>query len=117
MQSFIRKLFRSKQKAKAEDKNNVTAKTIDDMMQQIGINPKFERFKTEAYHLTTLITQQKLTVTEALATVQDASLREELRPLIYAVFLSSLVMGVEYMDVITHQQAQDLTAYLGKPWS
>ena len=56
---------------------------IDQMLQQSGIDTHAERFKSEALHLSTLILQQDITVAQALETVQDAALRDELRPFVY----------------------------------
>ena len=111
MNNFFKKLFDSKKP------EHPTRETIEQFMQQIGIDPKIEQFRTEAYHLSTLIIQQKLTAAQALETVQDNALREELTPFIYAVFLSAVVGGAHALGAITSEQAQDLTTHLGKPWS
>lgn len=111
MHNFFKRLFDSKKPGQVREE------TIEQFMQQIGIDPKTEQFRTEAYHLSTLIIQQKLTAAQALETVKDNSLREELRPFIYAVFLSAVVGGAHHLGAITSEQAQDLTAYLGKPWN
>ena len=94
----------------------MTKEKIAQLMQQMGIDPQFEQFKTEAYHLSTMILREKMPVNQALQTVKDIKLRDELRPFIYATFLSGIVAGVQYIGVITPEQSEDLCAYLSSPW-
>lgn len=116
--ALFKKLFagKSNEPAPIVQEDSMTKEKIAQLMQQMGIDPQFEQFKTEAYHLSTMILREKMPVNQALQTVKDIKLRDELRPFIYATFLSGIVAGVQYIGAITPEQSEDLCAYLSSPW-
>lgn len=82
-------------------------------LEHLGMDVQTERFKTEVYHLTTLF-EQGQTVTETLRTVNDPSLRNQLRPVLYYVTLRALVLALAKLQVITLEQASDLVGFVGE---
>ena len=80
-------------------------------LEKLGINAEEERLKTEACHLLTLFEQGK-TLEEALATVNEREMREQLRPLVYDSTLRALLLVVARLKAITPAQFRDLEAYL-----
>jgi hypothetical protein len=116
MKSFIRKLFKGKQKANATNEKPITKEVIEQMMEEAGINLKVERFKTEALHISTLMMQQDITVAQALDTVQDQALRDELRPFVYAIYLSSAVLALQHLGGLSQERGDDLRTYLATHW-
>lgn len=80
-------------------------------LEKLGLNVGVERFKTEAYHLTTLFEQGK-TVTEALNTVSDPRMRAQLKPFLYCATLRSLILVAARLHAITSEQASDLADFL-----
>ena len=86
-------------------------KQIKRALKALGINSQTERFRTEAYHLSTLF-HQKQTIAQALETVSDKKLRKELTPFMYCAELSALVSAVKELHGITPEQAEDFQAFL-----
>lgn len=82
-------------------------------LERLGMNVRSERLKTEAHHLITLFEQGK-TVEEALQTVSDVGLRNQLRPFIYFSTLRALLLAATRLEAITSEQARDLEGYLFK---
>ncbi|HEU5380832.1 MAG TPA: hypothetical protein VFV38_35870 [Ktedonobacteraceae bacterium] len=80
-------------------------------LEELGINAHAERFKTEAYYLTTLIEQGK-TVAEALATVSDLELRRQIKPVMYYITLRALILALARLQAITSEQARDFEEFL-----
>jgi hypothetical protein len=116
MINFFKKLFTDKQAATDEkrtaDETPITKEVIEQMMKQIGIYPEIERFKTEMMYLTHLITEQNMPVSKALNTIQDKTLRDQVRPHIYSAILMAIVQTVQHLHGITQEQANDLLTYL-----
>jgi hypothetical protein len=83
------------------------AKTLE----KLGVNLEEERLKTEACHLLTLFEQGK-TLEEALATVSERDMREQLRPLIYDSTLRALLLVTVRLKAISPAQFKDLESYL-----
>lgn len=86
-------------------------KQIKRALEALGIDSQTERFKTEMYHLSTLF-NQGLTMGQALATVDDKQLQQELLPVMYCVELSALVMAARELHILTPEQADDFQAFL-----
>jgi len=86
-------------------------KHILQTLENLGIDVRAERLKTEACHLLTLFEQGK-TLDEALETVGDNSIREQLKPFIYCSTLHALILAATRMEVITLDQFKDLEGYL-----
>lgn len=80
-------------------------------LESLGIDARAERLRTEACHLLTLFEQGK-TLDEALETVHDTSMREQLKPFIYCSTLHALILAAARMEVITLDQFKDLEGYL-----
>lgn len=86
-------------------------KQIKHAFKSLGINGQTERFRTEAYHLSTLF-KQKQTIAQALETVNDKKLQRELTPFMYSVELSALVSAARELHLLTPEQAEDFQAFL-----
>ncbi len=80
-------------------------------LESLGMDMHGERFNTEIHHLTTLFDQGQ-TVADALQTVSDPRLRNQLKPILYAVTLRAFMIALAKLDAITPEQASDLTAFL-----
>lgn len=84
---------------------------IRQALEALGINSQTERFRTEAYHLNTLFNQGQ-TITQALETVGDKKLRQELNPFMYCVELTALVAAARELHILSPEQAEDFQAFL-----
>jgi hypothetical protein len=79
--------------------------------EQLGIDIQGERLRTEMAHLMTLFAQQR-TMAEALATVDEGSLRQQLQPSVYYLALRSLIVAATRLQAITPEQGRDLDGFL-----
>jgi hypothetical protein len=79
--------------------------------EQLGVDIESERFRTEMAHLMTLFAQQK-TVAEALASVGEGQLRQQLKPSVYYMALRSLILAATRLQAITPEQGRDLDGFL-----
>jgi hypothetical protein len=86
-------------------------KRIRKALEALGIDSQIERFKTEMHYLSTLFHQGQ-TMAQALATVNDQQLQQELLPVMYCVELSALVNAAKELHVLTPEQAEDFQAFL-----
>lgn len=86
-------------------------KQVRHALEALGIDSQTERFKTEMHHLSTLFHQGQ-TMAQALATVNDQQLQQELLPVMYCVELSALVNAARELHVLTPGQAEDFQAFL-----
>lgn len=84
---------------------------IEQALKSLGINVEEERLKTEACHLLTLFEQGK-TLEEALSTVREGEMREQLKPLVYDSTLRALLLVALRQRAITAAQFRDLESYL-----
>lgn len=82
-------------------------------LESLGMDVQAERLKTEMYHLTSLF-EQGQTVAEALHTVTDPVLRQQLQPVVYYVTLRALMLVLVKLQVITSAQASDFVTFLGE---
>jgi DNA processing protein len=87
------------------------AKQISRVLEGLGLNGQTERFQAEAYHVRTLFDQGQ-TIAQALATVNDRQLRQELTPFMYCAELSALVLVALELHMITPEQADDFQVFL-----
>lgn len=80
-------------------------------LESMGLDVYTERFKAEIYHLTTLF-EQGQTLTETLRTVNDLSLRSQLKPVLYLVTLHALLIALNRLQAITTEQLHDFEDFL-----
>ncbi|HEU5380223.1 MAG TPA: hypothetical protein VFV38_32760 [Ktedonobacteraceae bacterium] len=73
--------------------------------------PTRKRFRTEAYHLRILFNQGQ-TIAQALETVSERGLRQELTLFLYSVELNALVNAARELQALTPEQAEDFETFL-----
>jgi hypothetical protein len=90
----------------------ITRRTLEEIMQDSSIDQRGVQFGREARRLADLIVEGS-TVTQALNTVEDGRLSEELRTFMYAVLLRMCVIVAHGLGGgLTDEQAADLHEYL-----
>ncbi|HEY1351572.1 MAG TPA: DNA-processing protein DprA [Ktedonobacteraceae bacterium] len=86
-------------------------KQISRALEALGLDSQGDRFMAEVYHLVALFHQGQ-TIAQALATVDDRQLRQELTPFMYCAELSALVFAARDLHGLTAEQAEDFQAFL-----
>lgn len=81
------------------------------MHQRTRIPDLQAEFDKEACHLLTLFEQGR-TLEEALSTVREGEMREQLKPLVYDSTLRALLLVALRLRAITAAQFRDLESYL-----
>ena len=71
-----------------------------------------DEFDGEVYRLATLFTDQKMPIAQALKTVDEKFLREDLTPFMYAVQIAAAVLAMQHLGHLTAKQAEDLYRFL-----
>ncbi|HEU5375282.1 MAG TPA: DNA-processing protein DprA [Ktedonobacteraceae bacterium] len=99
----------SRWRSTAEEARN--DRQIRQALEAFGINSQTEQFRTEVYHLRTLFNQGQ-TIAQALETVSNKKLQQELTPFMYCVELSALVTAARKLHMLSSEQAEDFQAFL-----